>query len=251
MSRMNKAKLNNIPNTSIEDRLFENIRRVQMWYTSSAMGIVAFVGFAFLDIAGFWQIAEQTFPYNENIRILIIASLAVAFEVAPLYIGYSICLKCYRLGMRIHNWVLAFSCSACILGIIGNIFFRIRTMHIAYPDPDTGMTHEVAFPITVLMCILPIITSFMSLVIGCLTFDPLQFDLIKLSRRLTKLKSRRQQIKAYLEEFSDEAALKETLEKDEIACYENVKKEIYALKTTFKTYVVVKSFDSSDIGKGV
>ncbi|MEY8326356.1 hypothetical protein AALB47_20990 [Lachnospiraceae bacterium 54-11] len=245
MSKLIKVKSDNTLDLSIEDRLFKNIRKAQAWYTSSAIGIAAFLGFAVLDIAGFWQIAKQTIPDSNETRFLIIASLAVAFEVAPLYIGYSICLKCYRLGMRIHNWVLAFSCSACILGIVGNIFFRIKTMDVAYYIPGAETVSDIALPITVLLCILPVITSLMSLVIGCLTFDPLQFDLLKLSKKLAKLKSRRQQIKAFLEEFNDETVLKETIERDETACYESVKKEIYALQTSFKTYVIVKTFSSS------
>lgn len=236
--------------TSVENRLFEIILKNQTWYTNKQISFPLFIIFGIIDIAGFWQVLTPTIADSGTARVLITASLAIAFEIAPLYIGYSICLKCYHLGQRIHNWVLTFSCCACILGILGNIFFRIKTMDIAYIDPITNGTSKTALPVTVLMCLLPIITSLMSLVIGCLTFDPLQFDLLKLSKRLAKLKQRRQQIKADLEEFSDEDTLKKMLETNEAALYQKAKQDIYTIQTTLKTYVVVRTSASSTIKKG-
>lgn len=236
-----------IPNKSIENHLFEIILKNQTWYTNPQIGVPVFILFSIIDVAGFWQVLTPTIADGDIARILITASLAIAFEIAPLYIGYSICLKCYHLGQRIHNWVLTFSCCACIFGIIGNIFFRIKTMDIAYFDPKTNNTSETALPITVLMCLLPIITSLMSLVIGCLTFDPLQFDLLKLSKKLAKLKQLRKQTKANLEEFNDEDTLKKTLETDETALYQKAKQDIQTIQTTLKTYTIVRTTASSTI----
>lgn len=230
--------------TSIENRLFEFILKNRTWYTNSHISFPVFIVFGLIDIAGFFQVLTPTVNNDSTTRYLITASLAVAFEIAPLYIGYSLCLKCYHLGHRIHNWVLVFSCLACSLGIIGNIFFRFKTMDIAYIEPTTGNTSKVALPITVLMCLLPIITSLISLVVGCLTFDPLQMHLLKLSKKMAKLKQRRQQIKASLEEFNDESTLKKTLEADETALYQKAKQDIHTIQTTLKTYSIVRTSSS-------
>ncbi len=241
MGKLATVNIDNTLNISVEEKLFENIRKAHTWFTNPVISLPAFIIFAIIDVAGFLQIMEVTLAENLASRIIITTSLAIAFEVAPLYIGYSICLKCYRLGRKIHNWVLLFSCSACILGIVGNTIFRITTIDIAYINPTTLTTSEVGMPITVIMCILPVITSLMSLVIGCLTIDPLQFDLLRLSKKLAKLKLRRQRIMAYLEEFTDEAALQSALKEEEMACYKKVQQEIYAMKATLKTYTILKA----------
>lgn len=235
--------------TSIENRLFEFILKNKTWYTNSHISLPLFFVFGFIDIAGFFQVLTPTINDDTAARYLITAALAVAFEMAPLYIGYSLCLKCYHLGQRIHNWVLTFSCLACILGIFGNIFYRFKTMDIAYIDPVTNDTSTSALPVTVLMCLLPVITSLMSLVIGCLTFDPLQMDLLKLSKKLAKLKQRRQQIKANLEEFRDESTLKEVLETDGTAIYKKAIQDIHTIQTTLKTYSIVRISTSSTLKK--
>lgn len=247
MSRLVRVKADSTLNISVEERLFENIRRAHAWYTSKKMSIPVFLIFFVIDTLGFNQVLELTIANDPLSRGCITAALAVAFEIAPLYIGYSICLKCYNLGKRIHKWVFIFSCSACILGIIGNIYYRLGTMDIAYVNKLTGEVSSIGMPITVLMCLLPVITSLINLVIGCLTFDPLQSDLLQLSKKLAKLELRKQQIKAYLEEFNDEETLQKTLEKEEEECYEKVKQEIHALQTALKTYIIIRTSSSYNV----
>lgn len=188
MSKLFSIKTDGSLNISVEERLFQNIRKAHTWYTNKAVCTVCLFAFAVIDILGFAQIMELTMGENPLNRTVIISALAVAYEIAPLYIGYSICLKCYGFGKRIHNWVLLFSCSACILGIIGNIYFRFSTLNSAYLNRATETIDENGLPLTVLMCILPIITSLVNLVMGCLTFDPLQFDLARLSKKLPSLR---------------------------------------------------------------
>lgn len=163
MSKLVSVKADSTLDISVEGKLFEKIQKFQAWYTRKIINIPAIFVFAGIDIAGFLQVLDLTITENPASRFVITAALAVAFEFAPLYIGYSICLKCYGLGKRIHNWILIFSCSACVLGIIANIYFRFGTMNIAYPDPRTEDVSSIGLPITVLMCILPIITSLVNL----------------------------------------------------------------------------------------
>lgn len=235
MSELISIKTDGSLKISVENRLFENIRKAHTWYTSKVINIPALIILAVIDVAGFVQIMDLTVSESPISRIIITTALAIAFDVAPLYIGYALSLKAYKLGRAIHNWILGFSSLACILGIIGNVCFRVMTMGIAYEESP-----GLAFPITVLMCLLPVITSLVNLTIGCLTFDPLLFDMFRLSKKLRKLKLRKQQIKAYLEEFSDENTLKQMLKDGENQCYEYTKKEIYALRSELKTYTIAR-----------
>lgn len=223
-------------NISVDNELFQKIRNMHTWYTSGAILIFMIAFFWIIDILGFVQIARLTITDSDLNRGVIIAALAVAFEIAPVYIGYALCLKSYGLGKPIHNWVLGFSTLACILGIFGNAYFRYRTMDIAY-----GFDNSLALPLTVLMSILPIITSLVNLTLGCLSFDPLLFDLMKLSKKLRKLKIRQQKMKAYLEEFTDEQQIRRELIEAENSCYENVKKDINALRNKLSTYVITRT----------
>lgn len=224
----------------VDKHLFEKVRKAHTWYTNSKLSIPAVFFFGTIDILGFMQIMDLTFKEDLQNKVIIIAALATAFEIAPLYIGYAICLKSYKLGRNIHNWVLLFSTMACILGIFGNTYFRFTTMNYAYTNKINNQVSETALPLTVLMCILPVITSLINLTLGLLVFDPLLFDLLRLSKKLEKLKLKRKQIESYIEEFNNEDELKRLLEEDENSCYESVKNEIYALRNKLKVYAVAK-----------
>lgn len=240
MSKLVSVKTDGSLDISVENHLFESIRKAHTWYTSKYINIPALIILAIIDIVGFVQIMNLTVTESLPSRVIITSALAIAFDVAPLYIGYALCLKAYKLGKAIHNWILGFSVVACILGIAGNIYFRFMTMGIAYQGQIDGEPSDLALPLTVLMCILPVITSLVNLTIGCLTFDPLLFDMLRLSKKLRKLKLRKQQIRAYLEEFSDESSLKQMIEENENQCYEKTKREIYALRSQLKTYTIVR-----------
>ena len=125
MSKLLNLKADGTFNVSVEEHLFENIRKAHTWYTSKFTATPAIALLAFIDIIGFKQIIDLTVVESAASRFVITASLTIAFDFASLYLGYALCLKCYHLGRLIHNWVLGLSLTACILGIITNIAFRI------------------------------------------------------------------------------------------------------------------------------
>nr|WP_289768473.1 hypothetical protein [uncultured Acetatifactor sp.] len=239
MSKLLNLKADGTFNVSVEEHLFDNVRKAHTWYTSKFTSFPALVLLALIDIIGFKQIIDLTVVESNANRFAITASLAIAFDLASLYLGYALCLKCYHLGRLIHNWALAFSLTACGLGIIANAVFRILTMNVAYVDSKTG--EETGLAITIFMCVSPIITSLVSITIGCLTLNPLHFELLQRSKKIAKLQLRKSQVMACLEEFKDEKTLEDSLAKEETACYENVQKEIYALRTALKTFTVIQT----------
>lgn len=130
-----------------------------------------------------------------------IIGLAAAFEIAPIYIGYAICQKCYNIGTQglddnpkkhfqhISTFVLVFSSIACGLGIAANIFARIMIL-----INSDNIKENLA--IAVVMCVVPVITSFVNLSAGCLSFDPLIMDIFNLSVKLAKQRTLKAQIQA-------------------------------------------------------
>lgn len=240
MSKLVNIKTDGALKISVESRLLESTRKAHAWYTSKQFGTYALLILAVIDIGGFLQIADLTLKASPVNKMIIVSAFAVAFEVAPLYIGYALCLKSYNLGKPIHNWVLAFSTISSCLGVIGNIAFRILTMDIAYFEPTLKTTSSLALPMTVLMCILPVITSLVNLVIGCLSFDPLLFDILRLSKKLRMLRLRKRQLEAYYQELTNNEDVRKTLLEDENKYYNNAKMEFVTMRTRLRNYITAR-----------
>ncbi len=244
MSKLVSLKANGELNISVESKLFKSIKKAHAWYTSKKFATPALIALTIIDIAGFWQIAQSTINDNEWVRGLIIAAFAVAFEVAPLYIGYVMCLKSYDLGKQIHRKVFWLSLVSFVLGIIANIIYRYLTMDVAYIEysaDGSTFTSYLALPMTILLCILPVITSFMNIVIGCLSFDPLLYDILKLTKRLRTLRLRKQQLENYIEEMEQDDFLRQVSLDSEQASYMNAKAEIIAVGIRLKNYISIHS----------
>ena len=229
---------------SAESKVFDTVRKAHAWYTSQKFAVPALFILTIIDILGFMQIANATMSERLQNRVLIVSAFAVAFELAPLYIGYAICLKSYKLGQSIHNVVLGLSLTAFILGIIGNGVYRFLTMNIAYAVPsESGETlelSEVALPMTILMFLLPLITSLVNIIIGCLSFDPLLFDLLRLSKKIRKLRAMKRYYESCIEEITNDVILESSCIEDENERYKSAKAALVATRTRIKNYVQVR-----------
>lgn len=246
MSKLFRIKTDGSLKLSIESKLLENVRQANSWYTSKPFSLGAFFVFIAIDIMGFLQIANKTLSDNLISRIVIVSSFAVAFEIAPLYIGYVLCLKSYNLWRSTKNFnlsklILILSTSAFVLGIVANAVYRFMTMNIAYKKPTNNDIDPVSLPITIVMVILPVITTFVNIVIGCLSFDPLLFELLRLTKKLRVLKIKKRQLEACLEEYSDEIEFKDSLIQKEKQHYENIQLEIHAIRLRLISYITLKS----------
>ena len=115
MSKLFSITTDGSLNISVEERLFHNIRKAHTWYTNKAVCTICLFAFAVIDILGFKQIMNLTMEENPWNRFIITSALAVAYEIAPLYICYSICLKCYGIAFFLqflhsrHYWQYIFS----------------------------------------------------------------------------------------------------------------------------------------------
>lgn len=235
MSRFIRVKSDSSLYIPIGNEFMKTIRSTHGWFTSQKFANFAVGVLAVIDLFGFLQIANLTLPENIMNRSIIIAAFLVAFEGATLYIGYILGLKSYGLGRQIHKVVLRLSGMAFLLGCMINTAYRILTMDIAYKN-----TPQIALPMTIVMIVLPVITSLMNIVVGCLAFDPLLFDLFRLSKKLHILEIKKQKLRSCLAALSNEDELEKSIRESEDSCYNNANIELADLRLHLKKYILVR-----------
>lgn len=239
MSKIVKTKTDGSLQPDFDSSLFNKIKKTQAWYMNRFICLLLMIGFMLSDIAGFYQIATETINEKPEIRLLIMVGFTAAFELAPLYIGYSISLKCYKLGQQIHTVILSLSLSAFVLGIVINGVYRFMTMQTTYISHDlleAEQVSDVAFPLTVLLTVLPLITSLVNIVIGCLVFDPLYFDLIRIKRRINVLQEKKRQLEALVAELELDKELEESAKQDTDTKYKIAENELKTAKERLISY---------------
>lgn len=230
-----KSNFNYLAEKQIEKCVTKSFGNLHTWYINQKYGVVMLIMLFIIDIAGFYQIISNTLYEEGLIRGVIISGFGVAFELAPLYIGYTLCLIFYNWAIqRFNKLMLFFSVVACMLGIVANTAYRFLTIGAAYSD---DIEPETALAITITMCILPIITSLINLVIGCLAFDPLYIHLVKLSKQISVLQIRERKLKAFLEEYKSDDICKEGYESEVKGDFQSIEMQIKAINTELKSYI--------------
>ena len=181
-----------------------------------------------IDSTGFYEATRGDIPLNETMTILVVAAFSAAYEIAPLYIGYAICLIKYDLGHQIRKTVFTLSCSSFILGNLAN--FVLRFMSLKEISLQT-------ITIPIVMLLLPLITSLISIVIGCLTFDPILFDIKRLASDVRILHTRKRQIIAALEKLNIDISEADDIDKNDDFYYQSAIREVMAIQLRLKTYI--------------
>ena len=223
----------------INDELFETTKRRPAWYTSLPFSIIALLLMLSIDITGFYQTMEALSSAYIINKIMIVSALGVAFEGAPLYVGYVLCVKSYGIEKPIHKHVFWFALIACVLGVVANITFRFLLLN------DQG-DELLTLPFTIIMCVFPIITSLVNLVIGCLSFDPVLSEMKNLSKRLGKLYYKRRKLIKCINELNSNISSKDRLIETESICYSGIKKEIVTKLASFYNYIDIQLCKNTD-----
>lgn len=201
-----------------EEKLMNEIKKSHTWFTNTLFGKICTIVFAGIDLCGFYQLATNTINISALNRWVIVSAFLVAFEIAPLYYGYALCLNSYNMGKQIHKYVKKYSIYAFSLGIIGNIIYRALTYNVAINEYG-----DATLAVTIVMLILPIITSLMSIVIGCLMFDPLLFEMNAVSKKLNRLNIAKRKIESAIVEYNEFVS-------NDISLYTKNEEEIYNSK---------------------
>lgn len=212
-------KANASASISKESEWLKEIKKAKPWFSKSVYGLFALFLLMGIDTGGFVQGMLSFLPNmsRESIQIEVANYLSMsimtlgfiaAFEGASLYMAYAFSLKLYHydryaikrsrngkksgLSSFVSTTALGwFSFATFVLGIIANSIFRFG---ILYGKDETLFKQDshmltLSGAITIVMILLPIITSILNFVIGCFTFDPLLFELNHLAKNLAKIKS--------------------------------------------------------------
>lgn len=223
----------NLSKRTRKDLQIDSVITGKPWYLTTGWSKVVLACCIIIDLLGFYTITialSKPIEDSENLAlsILPIAGLAAAFEVAPLYMGYAMCLEFHDFGERIRKPVLGFSMAAFLLGVAVNYCFRFLTFAGQFlPDivdyakqfdiseiarsmsageflekavwkliriyADLAKEKELTVTLggTIIFSLVPVITSLINLTIGCLAFDPLYADVVRLSKKLAELRARK------------------------------------------------------------
>lgn len=248
---MKKVKVS----ASAELEYVRDLKRSRPWYSNSKVSVWSLIILGLIDTAGFIQGMIKAIPNIEDYNfesdafiltngftiVVMILAFIVAFEVATIYMGYAFSLKLYgydRFSIRYSkrsykNYVLSklistsflgwISFAAFGLGVVANIIFRLGLLKNT--EIADGSSFELEVAITIVMIILPIITSIVNFVISCFTFDPILFELSHISKTLGKLNI----------DLSELEAKKEAIQKqiDSIALIKSTHENIFISKSTY------------------
>lgn len=239
--------------SSAEALWVDDIKKEEPWYLKSASGVSALVALSILDTLGFIQGALSCLPNlstassnEKNLTtfsmVVMVIGFIAAFEGATLYMAYAFSLRLYnydrcalqraslagkniKLSRFVSTDALGWWCFATfLLGVLANTIFRIG---IFFNPNTTAENRIINITITIVMILLPIITSMLNFVIGCFTFDPLIFELSYLAKKITKeecdIDYLHNQISSMKLEKEKIASLKETQTKMRDASKECVK----------------------------
>lgn len=242
MSRFVKAEMDGSLKINVESKVFEKVKKSSPWFLNRHLGQCIMIGLAISDLAGFFQLAEATLGVNLYLRAIIMVDFTAAFELAPIYIGYAISLKCYKLGKKIRKKIFWLSLIAFLIGIFANGIFRVMTMDIAYVQTNADgstIVNNVALPATILLTVLPILTSLVNIVIGCLAFDPLYFDLVRIKKRLNILQEKKRQLLVCISEIDHDDVLKEEALKNIEMEYTDALDKLNIAKSRFINYTQI------------
>lgn len=236
-----KINTNSMSEKKIDAHMRSSLYTLHTWYTNKTYGVIMLFALLAIDVSGFYQIVSNTLFLSPLMRGVVIGGFGVAFEIAPLYIGYALCLQLYSWGnSKLNSTIFRLSLSAFVLGVISNTVYRVLTIRPAYKGHDV----ETAIATTVIMCILPVITSFVNLIIGCLAFDPLYIQLLKLSKQIAVLKERERQITAYIHEYENDTYLKATYTKQANSDYDTACEQIQSIQEELLSYIDMYALDN-------
>jgi glucan phosphoethanolaminetransferase (alkaline phosphatase superfamily) len=195
----------------------------------------------------------ETFTdFQKFTNAVMIIGFVVAFEFATSYMAYAFTLKLYnydkhslktanpqKLSRFISTDTLGWLCViSFLLGVIGNIIFRVG------PLVNRKDVTNAVIVVTIVMILLPIITSIMNFVIVCFSFDPLLFDMNRLMKKMILINSELSLCKSKMEEVESAIANFELLKVDAIAQYGREKIKAASLRSVLRTRIYQQETES-------
>lgn len=188
-------------------------------------------------------------------NIIMIAGFIAAFEIATLYMAYAFSLKLYHYdkyaikrinegdkNVRFSKLVSTTSLGwisfvAFVIGVVANIIFRVGLMEdkSLFDDELGKLTYDGA--LTIVLIMLPIITSIVNLVIGCFCFDPILYELSHLAKELRKTSIDIEKLEKEKERINDEIEKVNLLKQSQESLYNSKLTIVQSMKPALRTRI--------------
>lgn len=217
-------------------------------WTRTSTQIVFIALCAFTDWACFNQLLAEAAYDSGFLRSASLIGLLIAFELSPVYIGFS--LKKKRQGYNVDGFICVILFLVFVAAATINIVLRIITKDSAFPlmaaedmsfswnnTPQAALLNPQAIYFALLLGIIPIMTSFVSSIASYIMADPLKQEIANLTKLEQMLTDEISQVKAALAEYSaDDRYLSRALSEDQ-ACYAAAVKMVSHKRDAYCHYV--------------
>ena len=164
------------------------------------------------DLVSFMQLFSSFLYDNLSLRFIAIFAMLMAFEIAPIYLGYT--MKKREQGYNIRDFLTIGFVASFVMAAVVNVVLRIITKDLAFPDfsnlaasssalgsATMAGTRSNALYYASAFAVLPIITSVVSFLASFTMANPLRDEMKKLEHEHVKIAESIGQIQAILKEY--------------------------------------------------
>ncbi len=201
------------------NEIFQEIYTSQLkkvWYTHPCFLLLAPFLLAAIDIAAFTQAVSSDLSSGLAGRALVVSAFTASFELAPLYIGYTMSLKyyeslCHIIPPKLRDKIFGLALLAFILGILSHTAFRVLSLLSTELFTESSINF-MAIALMIVFVTLPIITSILNIIIGCLSFNPFFLRKVTLKKKLCNIQRDLHLLESNLKQFEQEDTMKQDMQ---------------------------------------
>lgn len=177
----------------------------QAFWTKDAVLILLVLGLSLLDAVTLYTVFDQVMYQSQVISIILTLGCAISLNFIPLIAARFI--HYYRYGMNgVRLWMLIAIACVFLALFAGTFNLRWKTRELSFSGMESSMVDftgqasglestdvesKEAVAITILLGIMPAITSAINLALGYFNDDPIKKKLDKMKYELDKLKNHR------------------------------------------------------------
>lgn len=231
------ARSNILDKYSSPNSLWEN-----QIFLITILGICAVV-----DFVSFKQLFDALLMDSGFIRWTMIFGLVFAFDIIPIFGG-----RYYRnmdQRFNVKSSVLYTMAGLFLLAFLGYAYLRLAYQDLALPNFEatsvstinssigSGESETNALPFTIILIIIPILTSVGSFCISFLITNPLKDKVTKLHYVISELHNKIGQVEALLTEYENDQDFQERLIEYDRENFEKSLQQIYENTEYYRNYV--------------
>ena len=234
-----KAKYHNL---YVQDHYVDKANKAdQTWWTKDAVLASLVIGLSALDAVTLYTVIDTVMYNSQMVSIILTCGAALCLNFLPLIIGRYIHFIRYHInGAKI--WMAVAMCVAFLILFTASFYLRWETRDLSFSGMESTMVDTTgqadgieatdsnskeAVALTILLGILPGITSAINLALGYFSDDPVKRKLSVMKRELEKLYMQRDVMLAARSELNqDWCARLNELDMERLAAAETTVNEV-------------------------